>query len=94
MRRVKKSALLALVSGTSLFAGLGCLGGEAWKWVWQGAAAATGGALVDTFVWDNVLLGQHVSNGVAYSNAIFAACDGIEDATDRANCFGGLAARP
>lgn len=95
MRKKKMGALLVLLSGSTLFGGcLGFGGGGLWNVLWQGAAVSAADSALDALLFDNLFLGQDVANGIAFSNAIFAACDGIEDAQDRATCLAGVTARP
>ena len=86
MRKKKMGALLVLLSGSTLFGG--CLGGGVWNFLWQGAAYSAADSTLDALLFDNLFLGQDVANGIAYSNAVFAACDPITDAVERATCFG------
>jgi len=89
MRKMKKGALLAALAGTTLFQFGGCLGGgQLWKTVWQGAGLATGGHLVDSFLWDNVLLGQDVNNAAAFGASLTATCAALP-AADQAACLAG-----
>ncbi len=96
MRKLKKGALLAALSGATLFGFGGCLGGGngIFRYLLQGAALTAGGDTFDAFIGNSLFLGQDVTNGIAYSTAIDAACKGITDAAAQAICRGGLVGRP
>ena len=80
MRKVKKSALLAVLSGTTMFGGLGCLGGNGWAWLWQGAGLSLADHAMDSLVLDNLFLGQDAAHAVAFGDAVLAICDGRDPA--------------
>lgn len=90
MRKMKKGALLAALSGATLFGFGGCLNtGQVWKTLWQGAGLTVGGDLVDAFVMDGLLLGQDVNNAVQFGTAFAAACNALPTAAEVAACLTG-----